>query len=140
MRGTAAWMKVVNRSLAVWMLPVATLVLVACAAPTPAPVPPSASADDWRPTVPNPNAPYPAASRENGEQGEVMLQVLTDAEGRPTRVEVKRSSGYPRLDKSALDTVKRWQFKPLPQTGAVVWREVPIRFFITSPTFAAPLQ
>lgn len=138
MRRTAAWTKVVNRPLAGLAVPLAALLLVACASPAPAPA--GASSDDWRPSVPNPNAPYPAASRDNGEQGEVLLQVLTDPEGRPTQVEVKRSSGHPRLDKSAVDTVKRWQFKPLPQTGAVVWREVPIRFFITAPTFAAPMQ
>ncbi len=113
--------------------PLAALLLSACASP-----PPPAAGDDWRPTVPNPNAPYPAASRENGEQGEVLLQVLTDPEGRPTRVEVKQSSGYPRLDKSAVDTVRRWQFKPLPQDGTVTWREVPIRFFISGPLLAAP--
>ncbi|MES2530154.1 MAG: energy transducer TonB [Pseudomonadota bacterium] len=113
--------------------PLAALLLSACAAPAP-----TASADEWRPTVPNPKAPYPLGSRENGEQGEVLLQVLTNAEGKPTRVEVKKSSGYARLDKSAVDTVRLWQFKPLPQDGTVTWREVPIRFFISGPLSSTP--
>ena len=45
---------------------------------------------------------------------------------------MQKSSGYPRLDRSAVETVWKWQFKPTPDDGTVVWREVPIRFFITS--------
>lgn len=136
MRRIAEWKKVAGRSIYGVATPLLALLLVACANPAP----PARSADEWQPAVPNPNAPYPPESRQNGEQGQVLLRVLTDAEGRPTQVEVQQSSGYPRLDKSAVDTVRRWQFKPLPQTGAVVWREVPIRFFINAPLFAAPMQ
>ncbi len=101
--------------------------LIACAAQ------PSAQPGEWAPNPPNPNAPYPAESRTNGEQGAVLLRVRTTPEGRPTAVEVKQSSGYVRLDRSAVDTVWKWQFKPTPDDGSVVWREVPIRFFIISP-------
>lgn len=95
--------------------------------------PPAAQPGEWTPNPPNPSAPYPAESRENREQGVVLLRVRTTPDGRPAVVEVKESSGYSRLDRSAVETVRKWQFKPTPDDGSVVWREVPIRFFITSP-------
>ena len=101
--------------------------LIACAAP------PDAQPGEWTPTPPNPNAPYPAESRTNGEQGMVLLRVRTTPDGRPAAVEVKQSSGYARLDRSAVETVWKWQFRPTPDDGTVVWREVPFRFFIASP-------
>ena len=104
----------------------ATALLVACSAT------PGTQAGEWKPSPPNPNAPYPAESREKGEQGTVLLRVRTTPQGRPAAVEVKESSGYPRLDRSAVDTVWKWQFKPTPDDGSVVWREVPIRFGIAA--------
>ncbi|MBB3180304.1 energy transducer TonB [Variovorax sp. Sphag1AA] len=100
----------------------AVVLLAACAAP--------AQTGEWKPNPPNPEAPYPAESREKGEQGTVLLRVRTTPDGRPAAVEVKQSSGYPRLDRSAVDTVSKWQFKPTPDDGGVVWREVPVRFAI----------
>jgi TonB family protein len=105
----------------------AAALLIACEAP------PSAQPGEWAPNPPNPNAPYPAESRMNGEQGAVLLRVRTTPDGRPTVVEVKQSSGYGRLDRAAVETVWKWQFKPTPDDGSVVWREVPIRFLITTP-------
>ena len=105
----------------------ATALLVACAAQ------PAAQPGEWVADPPNPNAPYPAESREKGEQGMVLLHVRTTPDGRPVAVEVKQSSGYARLDRSATETLWKWKFKPTPDDGRVVWREVPMRFFITSP-------
>lgn len=105
----------------------ATLALLAACAANP-----PADPGEWKPNPPNPNAPYPAESRTNGEQGMVMLRVRTTPAGKPAAIEVQKSSGYPRLDRSAVETVWKWQFKPTPDDGTVVWREVPIRFFITS--------
>ena len=105
---------------------VLTLLLAGCAAPSP-----TADADgEWTPNPPNPSAPYPADSRANGEQGTVMLRVRTSPEGRPLAVTVQQSSGYERLDRSAVGTVCEWKFKPTPDDGTVVWREGPVRFVI----------
>ena len=95
---------------------------------------------EWAPSPPNPNPPYPAESRTAGEQGTVLLRVQTTPAGRPVAVEVEQSSGYVRLDRSAVETVWKWQFKPTPDDGTVVWREVPMRFFITSPPPRATLN
>jgi len=102
----------------------AIALLMACTAP------PAAQPGEWTASPPNPSAPYPAESRENREQGTVLLRVRTTPDGRPTSVEVKESSGFARLDRSAVETVWKWKFKPTPDDGSVVWREVPVQFLI----------
>jgi len=60
----------------------------------------------------NPPPPYPPLSRRMGEEGQVMLRVLVNAQGSADSVEIKTSSGSTRLDSAAVDTVKRWKFVP----------------------------
>ncbi|MEW6591746.1 MAG: energy transducer TonB, partial [Pseudomonadota bacterium] len=78
----------------------------------------------------NPKPPYPSISRRMGEEGEVRLRVQVDAAGNAQQVEIERSSGYPRLDQAALDTVKRWRFVPARQGEQAVAAAVivPIQF------------
>lgn len=58
----------------------------------------------------NPPPPYPVHSRRLGEQGRVMLRVLVRADGTPAEVTVHRSSGSLRLDRAALEAVRKWRF------------------------------
>lgn len=58
----------------------------------------------------NPKPPYPVISRRLGEQGRVVLRIHVTADGLPQIVQVHTSSGYARLDDSALETVRRWKF------------------------------
>jgi len=78
----------------------------------------------------NPEPPYPPASRRLGEEGKVILRVRVSPEGNPEEVEVKTSTGSPRLDDSARRTVRRWQFIPARRGGNAVenWVLVPILF------------
>jgi protein TonB len=78
----------------------------------------------------NPKPPYPPISRRLGEQGKVVLRVHVAADGSTTEVQVNTSSGYPRLDDSALATVRRWKFIParLGQEAVAAWVLVPIAF------------
>jgi len=78
----------------------------------------------------NPSPPYPAISRRFGEQGRVLLRVNVDAEGRAGEVQLHTSSGSPRLDQSALDTVRRWKFVPARrgQEPVAAWVLIPIAF------------
>ena len=82
----------------------------------------------------NPAPPYPALSRRLGETGRVMLRVLVDRQGLPERIELRSSSGFERLDKTALDTVKRWKFVPARRGDEAVseWVLVPISFSLRS--------
>jgi protein TonB len=60
----------------------------------------------------------------------VHLRVHVSAEGAADKVELKTSSGFPRLDEAARDTVTRWHFVPA-RRGArnvAAWVVVPIVF------------
>ncbi len=95
--------------------------------PAPPPViPPRFNADYLQ----NPAPTYPALARRMHEQGKVLVRVLVDVEGAPERVELKASSGFPRLDQSAIETIKNWKFVPARQGDQKVaaWVVVPITF------------
>ena len=50
-----------------------------------------------------PQVNYPSESRHAGEQGVVLLRITVNAGGRPTAVSVANSSGFPRLDRAAVE-------------------------------------
>ena len=68
----------------------------------------------------NPPPRYPPAAQRLRESGRVLLSVQVSAAGLPERVELAASSGSPRLDQAALDTVRRWRFVPARQGGQAV--------------------
>lgn len=78
----------------------------------------------------NPKPYYPPTSRRIGEQGTVLLRVLVSAQGTSDEVQVRKSSGYPRLDEAARNTVLRWKFVPARRGNEAVpwWVVVPINF------------
>ena len=104
-------------------LPVAPI----AAAPTVAPmVPPRFDAS----YLDNPAPAYPTMSRRQHEEGRVLLRVLVAADGRAESVEIATSSGFERLDRAALDAVRRWRFVPARRGGDAVAAtvNVPIAF------------
>lgn len=78
----------------------------------------------------NPPPRYPERARRLSQQGVVLLHVRVNAEGHPTEVEVRHSSGYDLLDHAAVESVSGWRFKPATLQGTPVGSdvEVPIRF------------
>ena len=95
----------------------------------PAPVtPPDFSAAQLN----NPGPTYPYAARRAREQGTVMLKVLVTPEGRAGDIEINESSGFDRLDKAAIQTVRKWRFVPAKQAGKPVaaWVLVPVGFHL----------
>lgn len=80
----------------------------------------------------NPKPVYPAMSRRFGEQGQVVLRVLIGADGMAQKAEIRRSSGYDRLDQAALATVQRWRYVPGRRGGVseAMWFNVPIHFIL----------
>ena len=118
--------------------------------PAPAPAPAPVAIDTPKPAPPpplpvtqprfnadyldNPKPPYPSLSRRMGEEGEVRLRVHVDAMGNAQQVDIARSSGFPRLDQAALDTVKQWRFVPARQGDQPIpaWVIVPIQFSLRS--------
>lgn len=73
---------------------------------------------------------YPPASRRAGEAGQVLLRVLVDESGRPREVRILKSSGFERLDESAVAAIRRWHFSPARQgSGPVIaWTQVSVVF------------
>jgi len=77
-----------------------------------------------------PQPVYPAISRRLGEQGETLLRVLIDTDGRPAQVVVAQSSGVDRLDEAAVTAARRALFHPYRPQGQAqtVWVLIPIAF------------
>lgn len=73
---------------------------------------------------------YPLPARQRGHAGVVMLSVEVLADGSVGRLEMKKTSGYDLLDKSARVTVKGWKFSPAKKMGTPVtmWVDVPVKF------------
>jgi protein TonB len=63
---------------------------------------------------------YPIESRRRHEQGTVRLRVVIGTDGRVKDISVASSSGFDRLDKAALEAVRRWRFQPQMQAGVAV--------------------
>jgi len=99
----------------------------AAVAPEPAQVvPPRYNADYLQ----NPAPAYPPLARRMHEQGKVLIRVLVSVDGMPERIELKASSGYARLDRAALETIRGWKFVPARQGNDKVaaWVVVPVTF------------
>lgn len=113
-------------------------------APAPAAVAPAAKSDPSPPPVieprfdanylDNPKPQYPFMSKRLGEQGTVQLRVFVNADGSVAKLELKRSSGFERLDQSAMNTVQNWRFVPARQGSQAIaaWVVVPINFTLGS--------
>jgi protein TonB len=97
------------------------------------------SADVYAPL--NPKPPYPISSRENGEQGAVMLYACITDHGKVERLDLAQSSGHPALDRSALNTVRHWSFRPAQESGKSIpmCYRLPIRFLLSSSALLAAL-
>jgi TonB family protein len=78
----------------------------------------------------NPKPLYPPEAKERGYEGEVVLRVEVLVSGRVGQIEIKESSGYELLDRSALNTVKQWRFIPAKkdETPIPLWVNIPIKF------------
>ena len=109
--------------------PPAPAVLPPIQAAPPAPPPLTAARFDAD-YLHNPVPVYPSFSRRLGEEGKVQLRVRVSAEGAALEVEVKQSSGFPRLDAAARDAVLKWRFVAARRGSEAVesWVGVPIVF------------
>ena len=120
--------------------PTAPAVQAAPPAPPPPAPPPASPAPAAPPKVElpsskadylhNPPPEYPRMSKRLGEQGKVVLKVLIGPDGAPQKVELQTSSGFERLDKSAMEAAMRWRYVPGKRGGVAeaMWYQVPIQF------------
>lgn len=99
--------------------------------PVPVPAPPAP------PAPPSPRAPenrgdlsaqvvfrkpikVPLESRRLHEEGVVVLSILLAADGHVQDIAVSSSSGFPRLDRAALEAVRDWRWSPTVRDGTPV--------------------
>lgn len=61
------------------------------------------------------NKQYPELAKEMGIQGTVRLLLTIDRNGNVEKIELAESSGFPILDKNAVETVKKSKFPPFPK-------------------------
>ena len=73
---------------------------------------------------------YPTADIRMGHEGTVWLSIEILPNGRVGQVRLDQSSGFVRLDESAMREARRWRMKPGMQDGVAtsMWKRVPITF------------
>ena len=72
-----------------------------------------------------PSLIYPVESSQSREEGTVVLRITVDARGRPTNVAIIKGSGFPRLDRAAIEGAWRCRIRNA-KAGATL--DVPLRF------------
>lgn len=105
----------VNTSLVNAMAGLALAALVTACSQQPPPPPPVPSTELLAVDTPVPGFPEELACDNIG--GQVVLLMTVGPDGRPSAVEVFRSSGLAPLDKAALEGVRNWRFKPATRGG-----------------------
>jgi periplasmic protein TonB len=63
---------------------------------------------------------YPVESRRRKEQGTVVLSLLLGLDGAVAQINLAQSSGFDRLDKAALEAVRKWRWSPTLRNGEPV--------------------
>lgn len=78
----------------------------------------------------NPKPAYPSIARRNGWEGEVLVELRVSENGRVLDARVVESSGFPVLDRQAVDALSKWRFHPGTRGGTPFETSVmiPVRF------------
>lgn len=77
-----------------------------------------------------PELNYPESARDRGEEGNVLLLLLIDREGRVIEAKIQRSSGSRLLDQAALKMAEKTSFHPYRENGVAqpVYVPMPLEF------------
>ena len=73
---------------------------------------------------------YPIADIRMGHEGTVWLSIEILPTGRVGQVRIDQTSGFARLDDSAVREARKWRMKPGTQDGIAIsmWKRVPVTF------------
>jgi len=71
---------------------------------------------------------YPQTSRRMREEGRVLVLVEINTQGLVDRASIDTSSGFPRLDESALTAARKAKFKPYTRNGVAYPAKAKIPF------------
>jgi len=101
--------------------------------PEPKPEPPAPKPEPPKPHVPvvtevattyNPSPVIPDDLRSDALNAEVIAQFMVDTNGVPGEVKIVKSSGNQELDQLALETARKWRFKPATRDGVAIQSQV----------------
>ena len=56
---------------------------------------------------------YPVLARKRGWEGNIVIQIETDADGKVASLEVLKKSEFPVLNERAVSAVRQWRTRPL---------------------------
>ena len=86
--------------------------------------------DDSPKTIYAPLPQYPAKAKRVGKEGEVMVRLVVDREGRVIKVTLLSATDANGFSEAAVQAVKKWRFQPGKRAGAAVLFEVdvPVKF------------
>ncbi len=124
---------------------IATIALCGCAATRPATPPPAQRVAQHNPTIVytrvrfDPAHPldlssyYPLQSRSLREEGDCLVRIDVDADGRVSAAQLLHSTGHPLLDRACLRVADHARFKAATENGIPVatWDSLPINWRIT---------
>lgn len=101
--------------------------------PPPPPAPaqqPTASASTLPSPIHAPAPRYPSDAMRQGAGGTVRVKISVAADGSVAQLDIVESSGNRSLDRAALETLRRWTFKPGTRNGQPIATNVvvPITF------------
>jgi TonB family protein len=77
--------------------------------------------------VSSPQPNYPQKARQNHVEGQVVILLTVDSDGRPRDLEVKQGISA-ELDQAAMDAAEKWRFKPATLQGKPVSVRIAIEF------------
>jgi TonB family protein len=119
---TAELMKPASFFLIFW-----ALALIGCASQRPAIKPRVNEASSCAPR-------YPAEARRNDIQGKVVVRVMVEPSGTVSKVELGETSGFPALDRAAMEAAKCQHFEPGSVGGvpSAMWTEFPVNFILAA--------
>lgn len=71
---------------------------------------------------------YPLGARLRGEEGIVTIQALISISGYPQSPSILKSSGYPALDRAALNAMQKARFVPIHKTAKPIESQMTLTF------------
>ncbi|GJL63800.1 MAG: hypothetical protein NPIRA04_24540 [Nitrospirales bacterium] len=79
--------------------------------------------------------PYPRFAREQGWEGITVVRITVETDGQVVSATTQKSSGFPILDESAVQTLTQWVFSPAKngEFNVASTVDLPIRFDLDQP-------
>jgi TonB family protein len=108
-----------------FLLVIAAVALIGCASERPVTKPRVTAASSCVPR-------YPSEAKRNGMQGEVVARVMVESSGTVSDVEIGRTSGFPVLDRAAMEAARCQRYEPGTVGGipSAMWTEFPVKFVL----------